>query len=93
MIMLKRVCFSFLDESPRWLIAKGRYVEATKIIERMAAVNGTQMPENMTFSGEEQQLKEKDLSGEEKQAEVIRYDKKLFSPITNNSSRTTLSTQ
>ncbi|XP_038075240.1 organic cation transporter protein-like [Patiria miniata] len=34
-------------ESPRWLITKGRYKEATKIIEKMAKVNGTEAPEDL----------------------------------------------
>ncbi|XP_038075653.1 organic cation transporter protein-like [Patiria miniata] len=34
-------------ESPRWLITKGRYKEATKIIEKIAKVNGTEAPEDL----------------------------------------------
>ncbi|XP_038075650.1 organic cation transporter protein-like [Patiria miniata] len=34
-------------ESPRWLITKGRYKEATKIIEKIAKVNGTEAPQDL----------------------------------------------
>ncbi|XP_038075652.1 organic cation transporter protein-like [Patiria miniata] len=34
-------------ESPRWLITKGRYKEAAKIIEKIAKVNGTEAPEDL----------------------------------------------
>ena len=57
--------FRFLDESPRWLIAKKRFAEATAIIHKMAAINVTQVPENMFFSGEnekeKQEIKEKTI--------------------------------
>lgn len=38
------VFFSFLPESPRWLIANGRKDEAMKILEHVAKVNGKTLP-------------------------------------------------
>lgn len=35
-----------LPESPRWLLAKGRLVEALKILEEMARVNGHELPDS-----------------------------------------------
>ena len=36
-----------IPESPRWLISKGKYEEATKIIEKAAEVNGVTLPPNI----------------------------------------------
>lgn len=44
----------FLPESPRWLLAKGRFEEASKILETLARVNKKELPS--TFK---QQLKRK----------------------------------
>lgn len=35
-----------MPESPRWLLAKGKFEEALKILEVMARVNGKQLPES-----------------------------------------------
>lgn len=32
-----------MPESPRWLLASGRYEEAVKILNNMARINGTQL--------------------------------------------------
>ncbi|XP_076028809.1 organic cation transporter protein-like [Oratosquilla oratoria] len=34
----------FLDESPRWLIVKGRYEEAVEVLEKAARWNGSTLP-------------------------------------------------
>lgn len=43
-----------LPESPRWLIAKGRFAEASEILEKLAKTNGKEVP-----SGFAQLLKQK----------------------------------
>lgn len=43
--MLHRYSFRVLPESPRWLLAKGRLEEASKILETLARVNKKEMPE------------------------------------------------
>ncbi|XP_059609229.1 beta-alanine transporter [Phlebotomus argentipes] len=37
-------CFFILPESPRWLIATGKFSEAAKIMEKMAEINGKVLP-------------------------------------------------
>ena len=39
---------SVLDESPRWLICKGRQEEGVKLLRKIAKVNGRHIPEDIT---------------------------------------------
>ena len=36
-------CFSFIPESPRWLIANGREAEAKDVLRKMAKTNGVEL--------------------------------------------------
>ncbi|XP_038075646.1 organic cation transporter protein-like [Patiria miniata] len=49
-------------ESPRWLITKGRYKEATKIIEKIAKVNGIEAPEDLLDKLSEESKEDKKQS-------------------------------
>ncbi|XP_022918660.1 carcinine transporter [Onthophagus taurus] len=39
----------FLPESPRWLLARGKFVEASNILQTLARVNNKDLPESFTY--------------------------------------------
>ena len=41
------LCFSLVPESPRWLLARGRFGKAENIIRKICAVNEKPMPDNL----------------------------------------------
>lgn len=43
-LLLLFTCYPFLPESPRWLVAMGKYKKAAKIMEQMAQINGKKLP-------------------------------------------------
>lgn len=46
---------SFIPESVRWLLKKGRVIEAREILSKVARLNGKEMPdEKLYLSGDEQ---------------------------------------
>ena len=47
-MILTVVPLYFVKESPRWLIAHGRYTEAKDVIRYMAKLNGKPYPDNLT---------------------------------------------
>ena len=43
------VYFSVAPESPRWLVSVHRDDDAKKVLERIATVNGTKLPEELNL--------------------------------------------
>ncbi|CAH1388968.1 unnamed protein product [Nezara viridula] len=56
----------FLPESPRWLLAKGRLVEALAILETLARVNGHSLPETFKHKLKCRMMLQRTLSEEQK---------------------------
>ncbi|XP_076643679.1 carcinine transporter [Halictus rubicundus] len=56
----------FLPESPRWLLAKGRLVEANAILETLAKVNGKELPASFTQKLRQRMMMSRSKSEEER---------------------------
>lgn len=56
----------FLPESPRWLLAKGRLGEANDILERLAKVNGKELPLSFTQKLRQRMMMSRSKSEEER---------------------------
>ncbi|XP_076631509.1 carcinine transporter [Colletes latitarsis] len=56
----------FLPESPRWLLAKGRLGEANDILERLAKVNGKELPISFTQKLRQRMMMSRSKSEEER---------------------------
>lgn len=54
----------FLPESARWLLTKGRFEEASRILETMARVNGNEVPESFRQQVEQEMLYKRTKSQE-----------------------------
>ena len=52
---------SITSESPRWLVLKGKVKEAEVVLNRIAEVNGKEMPEEKLQSEPEKQIRMGDL--------------------------------
>ncbi|XP_020279603.1 carcinine transporter isoform X3 [Pseudomyrmex gracilis] len=56
----------YLPESPRWLLAKGRLIEANKILETLAQVNGKELPTSFTQKLRQRMMMTRSKSEEER---------------------------
>lgn len=56
----------FLPESPRWLLAKGKFDDASKVLETLASVNGKELPPSF-----KQQLKRRMMYTKTKSEEAL----------------------
>ncbi|XP_043523646.1 carcinine transporter isoform X2 [Frieseomelitta varia] len=64
--LLYIVYWWFLPESPRWLLAKGRLGEANDILERLAKVNGKELPISFTQKLRQRMMMSRSKSEEER---------------------------
>ncbi|XP_072018557.1 organic cation transporter protein-like [Amphiura filiformis] len=64
----KNYFYSILKESPRWLMAKGRFDEAEVIIQDIARVNKTKVPEPLFDDSEKKEILE---TNQAKQSTVL----------------------
>ncbi|KAI5737201.1 hypothetical protein M8J76_011028 [Diaphorina citri] len=55
-----------LPESPRWLLAKGRLEEASKILETLARVNGKELPESFKLQLKQGMMMKRTMSEEQR---------------------------
>lgn len=53
-------CWKIIPESPRWLISKGRTVEATAIMTHIAEVNKAPVPKNLQARNRELKTRDAD---------------------------------
>lgn len=56
----------FLPESPRWLLANGKFEDASKVLETLAQVNGKELPPSF-----KQQLKQRMMYARTKSQEAL----------------------
>lgn len=64
-------------ESPRYLCTKGRTIEAHRILEKMAAVNGTKLPTGMLVSDRTVRQNEESTSSQDRHPLSMTMTKKM----------------
>ncbi|BES88423.1 Organic cation transporter [Nesidiocoris tenuis] len=67
--ILYYVYWWFLPESPRWLLAKGRFEESLKILEHLARVNKKELPPSFKQKLRQRMMMHRTLSEEKKMKE------------------------
>lgn len=55
----------FLPESPRWLLAKGKFEEASKILENLARMNRKELPPSFRLQLKQKMMHKRTVSEEE----------------------------
>lgn len=69
-----------LPESPRWLLAKGRFEEASTILETLARINKKELPSSFKQQLKQKVLNKRSLSEEEKYRKNPKCTELCFTP-------------
>ncbi|XP_075212319.1 carcinine transporter isoform X2 [Lycorma delicatula] len=64
--LLYYIYWWFLPESPRWLLAKGRLEEASKILETLARVNSKELPDSFRQKLKQRMMMQRTYSEEQR---------------------------
>ncbi|XP_076253965.1 carcinine transporter [Rhynchophorus ferrugineus] len=69
--ILYYIYWFYLPESPRWLLAKGKFEEASAIMEALARMNKKELPTSFKQQLKQKMMNKKDLNGEKHKPENL----------------------